>query len=206
MKNYKKIRAVSFLVSVAVLAGFAAAFSLCAKLPEQGSEPQTKAPENIQSEQSLPEDYTNYSDNVSGVSFTEDQITELVRNVYFKDGFVSGINVDFTSDGEIFIEGKIKDADNLCENYPELAPFESVFKSVENKKISITGAITDNNGMADYKILSASVGNLKLTENILVPFMQEGTFSDLFNVSFDSIEIFNDSVIFKDELPSVLQY
>ncbi len=49
-----------------------------------------------------------YPDNVGAVSFTEDQITELARNIFSLDGFLNNVSVELKSDSEIKVGAKIK--------------------------------------------------------------------------------------------------
>ena len=70
---------------------------------------------------------------MGAVSFTEDQITELVRNIYFSDGIMNGIKIELLNDNTIVFMGKIKDINKLCEFYTEIEFYQPVFKNIENK-------------------------------------------------------------------------
>ena len=153
-----------------------------------------------------PEDYKNFEDNVGAVSFTEDQITELVRNIYFSDGIMNGIKIELLNDNTIVFMGKIKDINKLCEFYPELEFYQPVLKNIENKQITVKGSLVDNNGMADFEIDTATVGDIKIDKLILKPFVEQGEFAKLFNVQYSSIVIRDGFVIFNDQLPEVLRY
>lgn len=206
LKNNKKNWLISFTLTFFILTSALLGFVLYAinNPPEQSfSEPQKTVETR---EQALPDDYINYSDNVGGVSFTEDQITELVRNIYSLDGFVTGLKVDFEQEDKMTLKGKIKDVDKLCELYPELEAYKSILKPIENKQMTIKGELVENDGMADFDVSKVTVGKLMLDKNLILPFLQDGGFADLFDVDFSSIEILEDSVVFKESLPAVLQY
>lgn len=64
-----------------------------------------------------------YTRNVGAVSFTEDQITELARNIFSLDGFLNNVSVELKSDGEIKVGAKIKDKSALLKQYPELEKY-----------------------------------------------------------------------------------
>ncbi len=206
MKQYRKKWISAFFITVLTIACLIMGFMLYMK--EVTYKPQTsESPKHTeQKESKLPDDYVNYQDNVGGVSFTEDQITELVRNIYYLDGFINNLSVDFEDDNSVKVVGKIKDIDILCDMYPELSAYYSLLKMIEDKNITFSGKFVNNNGLADFEILSASVGDFQIDKNILVPFIEEGAFAQLFNVEYDSMEIFNDSVIFKEGVPDILSY
>lgn len=205
MKKYRKIWLTSFTVTILSVSCAIFAFLLVFGSGENVAPAPRDDGESLPPK-GLPEDYVNYSDNVGGVSFTEDQITELVRNVYSLDGFITGLDVDFEKDGTLTVNGKIKNMEKLYESCPELSDYDAVLKTICNKEITVKGKITDSNGMADYRLISGSVGKMPVDVNLLSPFLQEGVFTQLFDVKYDSIEISENSVVFKDGLPSVLQY
>jgi len=149
--------------------------------------------------------YVEPQDNVGAVSFTEDQITELARNIFSYDDFLGDVNVDIDKD-KLDISAKIKDTDKLIESYPELEKYKSVITPIENKTIKIESTLENIDGSAVLHINSVKVGALNVDGAILSPFIEHGDFSGLFDVDFDDVTLSKDTVVFWNGVPDILKY
>lgn len=205
MKQYTKNWLTAFTISTLVCTVMVLAFLLWA-LPEKTDEEISRKQSEIENEPYDASRYTNPADNVGAVSFTEDMITELARNMYSSDGYLTRLHVDFEKTGDILIEGRISSADNLIEAYPELTALKPLALAVENKSIKINCKIEDDNGTAKISVKSADVAGVKLSEQIIKPIVEMSDFSQIFDVNFESIEITDDMLIFYDGVPTILQY
>ena len=206
MKRYTKNWLLSFVVTLLLCTCAILLFLLFMKNDSPTPEPQNNIQQITDQQPIIPEPYVNIQDNVGGVSFTEDQITELVRNIYSLDGFLTNLKVDFTDAGDISIRLKIKDANKLVSEYPELSGLSPVIKAIENQNISVDGSLSDSNGYACFEIKKATIGNISVNKTVLSPFLEQGDFSAIFDVDFDSVEITDDMLVFKNGLPAILQY
>lgn len=206
MKQYTKNWLTAFTISMLLFAVMILAFLLWA-LPDKSDKEEiaTKQSETEKDKYNA-DDYFDPADNVGAVSFTEDMITELARNMYSSDAYLSRLTVDFDKTGEVIIEGRISDADNLIEAYPELSSLKPLITAIENEPIKVTCAVTDDNGMARISVKSASVAGLTLSEQIIKPIVEMSDFSHIFDVEYESIEITDDMLIFHNGVPAILQY
>lgn len=207
MKQYTKNWMMAFTISLLVCISFVLAFLLY--LNSHGSsvdnEPAPSERE-ISENDKTQEEFTDIHDNVGAVSFTEDQITELARNIFSLDGFLNNVSVELSSDGEIKVGAKIKDKSALTDKYPELEKYSILLSAVENRKIEVTGGLADRGGRAAFEIDSVTVAGMPIDKNILTPFFEEDDFSELFNVDYDSVEVENGLLVFKNGVPDILQY
>lgn len=206
MKQYTKKWLSAFSITVVLITCAVLLFLLLTRKEEvvvtpdssYSSQGETTAPDS--------ENYVNIEDNVGAVSFTEDQITELARNIFSLDGFLTNLKVELEDGGDISVRAKIKDAKKLVETYPELASFSSLLSVIEGKDISVSGSLSDNGGYAQFDVTSAKVAGITLNKALLSPFLEEGDFSALFDVEYDCVEIMSDRLVFKNGLPEILQY
>ncbi len=203
MKNNKKLWLLSFLLSLGAFAVSIMAFMLYMNdnmaAPRQ---PETK-PEKTTQNQKI--DYYEPQDNVGAISFTEDQITELVRKMFYVDGFVNDLDIGF-DEQKITVSAKIKDKDKLIEFYPELKKYSAVLSAVQNKKLTATAALTENDGRAAIKLESVSIGNTSIDADIISPFVETDGISAFFDVEYSDIELTDGMVVFKNDIPDVLKY
>jgi hypothetical protein len=203
MKNNKKLWLLSFLLS---LCAFAVSITACMMymsenmatpdLPETKTEKQTQPPKI---------DYYEPQDNVGAISFTEDQITELVRKMFYVDGFVNDLDISF-DEQKITVCAKIKDKDKLIEFYPELKKYSAVLSAVQNKRLTATAVLTENDGRAAIKLENVSVGNTTVDADIISPFVETDGICSFFDVEYSDIEITDGMVVFKNDIPDVLKY
>lgn len=206
MKQYTKKWLSAFSITVILITCAIFLFLLLTKKKQESITPDTSISNKSDNAALDSENYVNIADNVGAVSFTEDQITELARNIFSLDGFLTNLKVDFEENGDISMRAKIKDAKKLVETYPELASFSPVLSVIEGKDISVSGTVNNNGGYAQFDITGATVAGIKLNKALLSPFLEEGDFSALFDVEYDSVEIMNDRLVFKNGLPDILQY
>ena len=207
MKKYTKTWILSFVTSIAVFSVLIFAFAVFMNYDKKDRtdvSPQTQ--ETPQSDTPDTEEYTDYNDNVGAVSFTEDQITELARNIFYLDGYLNNVKVEFDKTGEIRMGARIKDKQKLVDSYPELEKYSALLGVVENQNISISAQVVEDDGMAKFSITDVNVGGLPIDKGLLEPFIEEDEFSKLFNVSYDSIEIDDGMVVFKQGVPDILDY
>lgn len=203
MKNNKKLWFLSFLLSLGAFCLSISAFMLYMR--DNSAAPTVPKP---QAEQSAPEQQTEYiepQDNVGAVSFTEDQITELARKMFYIDGFVNDFDITF-DDQNIMVCAKIKDKDKLVSCYPELKKYNSLLKTIENKKITATATLTEKDGRAAIKLDKVSVGKTSIDGALISPFIESDGIAELFDVEYSDIEVADGMVIFKNDIPVVLKY
>lgn len=148
--------------------------------------------------------YYEPQDNVGAISFTEDQMTELARNLFSLDGFLNGISLDF-EDGVITMQATITDKEKMLELYPELTKFSGVINVVENKQLVATVNVVNKDGRAAIKVDSVVADDMKIDGDVIAPFIENDDFSSLFDVEYDSVEISDGQIIFKNGLPDVLE-
>lgn len=206
MKKYRKNWLISFSASFMVFTALLFAFLAFMNYDNQKHVEKAEPQSTEQPEQTQETEYVNYDDNVGAVSFTEDQITELARNIFYLDDYLSNVKVEFEETGTINVSAKIKDKERLVSEYPELEKYSTLLSIVENQKISMTGEITDNEGMAQLNIVDVKVAGIPIDKGLLEPFIEQDEFSELFNVEYDSIEFEEGTVVFKQGLPDILNY
>lgn len=202
-KNWITAFTVSLLVCISLVLAFLLYLSLNGKDENKNNEPDKN---NVTVHEAAPNEFTDVRDNVGAVSFTEDQITELARKIFFLDGFLSNVSVDLNADGSIGVRAKIKDKEALTEQYPELEKYGVLLSAVENRMIEVSGGLEDRDGAAAFVVESVKVAGLPVDKAIIGPFLEDDDFSELFNVDYDSIEIDDGIVVFKNGLPDLLQY
>ena len=150
-------------------------------------------------------EYYEPQDNVGAISFTEDQITELVRKMFYVDGFINNLDITF-EEGRITVSAKIKDKDKLIEFYPELKKYNSVLSAVQNKKLTATASLVEKEGRAAIKLDSVSVGKMNIDVDVISPFVETDGICDFFDVEYSDIELTDGMVVFKNDIPDVLKY
>ncbi len=206
MRQYTKNWMMAFTISMLVCISFILAFMLYFNLnsaQDQQSAPSEQEPDESKNEQ---QEFTDIDDNVGAVSFTEDQITELARNIFSLDGFLNNVSVELLAEDDIKVEAKIKDKEALLEHYPELEKYSILLSAVENRNIEVTGGLEDNDGLATFKIDTVKVSGMTIDKSIISPFFEQDDFSKLFNVDYDSVEIDDGMLVFKSGVPDILQY
>lgn len=206
MRQYTKNWMMAFTISMLVCISFILAFMLYFDLnsaQDQQSAPSEQEPDESKNEQ---QEFTDIDDNVGAVSFTEDQITELARNIFSLDGFLNNVSVELLAEDDIKVEAKIKDKEALLEHYPELEKYSILLSAVENRNIEVTGGLEDNDGLATFKIDTVKVSGMTIDKSIISPFFEQDDFSKLFNVDYDSVEIDDGMLVFKSGVPDILQY
>jgi len=204
MKNSKSLWFLSFVLTLAVLTLSMSVFLLYLRVDSIGDTPEL--PQEAE-EQKIkePTEYTEPQDNVGAVSFTEDQMTELARKMFFIDGFLNDVDIDF-DDKAITVSAKIKDKEKLVECYPELSKFKAVLTAVENKKITATALLTQKDGRAAIKLDKVTVGKMNIDTDLISPFIEEDGISAFFDVEYSDIELTDGLVVFKNDIPDVLKY
>lgn len=210
LKNNTKTWLISFIVSMLTLTSMVMGFSIFMNIDRQKSNaPATDLVTTYEPDTDTephPEVFEHIEDNVGAVTFTEDQITELARNIFSLDGFLSNVHVGFERSGDISVTAKIKDKEKLLDTYPELNKYSMILSVVEGKNISLTGSLSDEDGMATFSIEDVTVAGMSVDKSLLSPFIEEDDFSEIFNVEYDSIEITEGMLVFKNGLPDILQY
>ena len=83
VKQYTKKLMMAFTISLLVCACFVLAFMLYLNSQGGTAEEQPAPSQKETDDKSGTEEFTDVPDNVGAVSFTEDQITELARNIFF---------------------------------------------------------------------------------------------------------------------------
>ncbi len=203
MKSNKALWFLSFLISLTAM-GLSIFVFLSFMKKQQISDISAEEPFQ-KDEEIIEENYYQPQDNVGAVTFTEDQITEIARNIFSCDDFLNDVDVELERD-KIGITAKIKDVEKLIETYPELEKYKSVITPLQNKKISVEGAVKNEKGNAAISIKSVTVGNMEIDGAILSPFIEQDDFSRLFDVDFNNIELTKDAVVFKNGVPDILKY
>ncbi len=203
MKGYRMIWFLSFITSLAAITIAVIVFLMFIR-QDNAEITENKKQEN-DVENIIDEEYYEPQDNVGAVTFTEDQITELARNIFSYDDYLKDVNIEL-EENKISISAKISDADNLIETYPELKKYKSVIESLEDKKLSVDGTVKNKDGRASIGIDSVSVGNTAIDGAIISPFIENDDFSELFDVEFENIELTKDAVVFKNGVPDILKY
>lgn len=207
MKQYAKNWITAFTISLLVCISLVLAFILYLNLSGKDGDGKNEPDKNnVTALENTPSEFTDVEDNVGAVSFTEDQITELARKIFFLDGFLSNVSVDLNADGSIGVQARIKDKDALIKQYPELEKYGVLLSAVENRKIEVSGGLEDRDGSAAFVVESVKVAGLPIDKAIISPFLEEDDFSELFSVDYDSIEIDDGIVVFKNGVPDLLQY
>lgn len=202
-KNWITAFTISLLVCISLVLAFILYLNLSGKDGDGKNEPDKN---NVTALENTPSEFTDVEDNVGAVSFTEDQITELARKIFFLDGFLSNVSVDLNADGSIGVQARIKDKDALIKQYPELEKYGVLLSAVENRRIEVSGGLEDRDGSAAFVVESVKVAGLPIDKAIISPFLEEDDFSELFSVDYDSIEIDDGIVVFKNGVPDLLQY
>ena len=232
MKQYAKNWITAFTISLLVCISLVLAFILYLNLSGKDGDGKNEPDKNnVTALENTPSEFTDVEDNVGAVSFTEDQITELARKIFFLDGFLSNVSVDLNADGSIGVQARIKDKDAdtsvgvqinadgsigvqarikdkdaLIKQYPELEKYGVLLSAMENRKIEVSGGLEDRDGSAAFVVESVKVAGLPIDKAIISPFLEEDDFSELFSVDYDSIEIDDGIVVFKNGVPDLLQY
>ena len=207
MKQYTKSWMTAFTISLLVCACFVLAFLLYLNSQKSVNDEEPAPSEREISEQEqTPEEFVDIQDNVGAVSFTEDQLTELARNIFSLDGFLNNVSVELSADGDITVGAKIKDKDALIEKYPELEKYSVLLSAVENRNIEVKGGLEDRDGMAAFEISSVTVSGVPIDKSMISPFLEDDDFSELFNVDYDSIEVDDGLLVFKNGVPDILKY
>ncbi len=203
MKQYKKTWILSFCLSLLTFGCLAFAFLFFINK----NAVQDKAPlQNEQTEDIPPHtEYINPDDNVGSITFTEDRITELARNIYFLDGYLNDINIDLNND-EIIMSAKIKDVDKLCDAFPELKRYKAVLSVIENKDITVGCELINNEGVASLGVTDISIAGVNIDTSIISPFIEDTDFASLFSVDYDSIKVEDGVLVFKNGVPDILDY
>ncbi len=202
MKGYKGLWLLSFTVSLVAIATSVFVFLSFMK-PQNPINSDTV--ENEKTESNIKEEYYEPQDNVGAVMFTEDQITELARNIFSYDEFLNDVTVEL-DENKISISAKISDAKRLVKTYPELEKYKAVISTLENKTISVDGTVKNSDGRAQLGVDSVSVGGIAIDGAIISPFIENDDFSELFDVEFENIELTKDAVVFKNGVPDILKY
>lgn len=202
MKGYRKIWLLSFCLSVLVLTCLILAFLLFMKSNTNNivAEPEEydETPDKSQSE------FINPDDNVGAVTFTEDRLTEIARNIYSLDDYLNNISVKLQSGGNVILSAKIKDTEKLCENFPELKKYSSVLSVIENQNITVGCELVDVNGMASLSVEDISVAGFDIDKSLVTPFVEKTDFAKIFNVRYDSVDIEDGLLVFNSGVPSIL--
>ena len=92
------------------------------------------------------------------------------------------------------------------EQYPELEKYSLLLSAVENRNIEVIGGLSDNGGMAAFEIESVSVSGVPIDKGLISPFIEEDDFSELFSVEYDSVEVDDGLLVFKNGVPDILKY
>lgn len=204
MKTYTKRWIFAFTISFLVCSFLVMAFMLF--MGAHGAEKSDKAPAASEGEQTEDIGFSDIEDNVGGVSFTEDQITEIARGVFGLDSFLHELSVSLSKSGEIDVGARINDSEKLLESYPELSRFSALLDVVENRSISVSGELENVDGRAAFRIVSASVSGVPIDKGLISPFLEDDEFSELFSVDYDSVDIRDGRIVFSGQLPEMLQY
>lgn len=199
-KHWMLAFTVSILVCVCGILGLL--LYLQAQTPQVTAE-ETPAPVRRETDAVSFEDV---QDNVGAVTFTEDQITEIARNVFSLDGFLQHVGVRLQDDGKIILSANIKDKEALIEEYPELAPYELLLGALEQKKITVNGALEEERGLATFRVSDVTVAGVPIDRNLIRPLLEEADFAELFRVDYDSVEVRDGMLVFSDGVPAILQY
>lgn len=193
----------SFITSLAAITVAVIVFLMFIK--HENVQPTEDKKQQEKVENTVDEEYYEPQDNVGAVMFTEDQITELARNIFSYDDYLKDVSVEI-EENKISISAKISDADKLIGTYPELKKYESIISSLEDKELTIEGAVKNTDGRAKIGIDSVSVGGVSIDGAIISPFIENDDFSELFDVEFENIELTKDAVVFKNGVPDILKY
>ena len=204
MRNNRKLWFLSFVLTLAVFTLSISVFLLYLRVDSIGDEPELPKQTEKQKVKE-PTEYYEPQDNVGAVSFTEDQMTELVRKMFYIDGFLNDIDIDF-DDKSITVSAKIKDKEKLVECYPELGKFRTLLTAVENKKLTATALLTQKDGRAAIKLDKVTVGKMNIDTDLISPFIEEDGISAFFDVEYSDIELTDGLVVFKNDIPDVLKY
>ncbi len=73
-----------------------------------------------------------------------------------------------------------------------------MLSAVENRNIEVIGGLSDNGGMAAFEIESVSVSGVPIDKGLISPFIEEDDFSELFSVEYDSVEVDDGLLVFKN--------
>ena len=72
--------------------------------------------------------------------------------------------------------------------------------------MKITAMIDNDDGRASLTIESVTVGDTQIDGDIIAPFIESDDFSSLFDVEFESVELCEGEVVFKNGVPDILKY
>ena len=202
MKGYRRLWFMSFIVTLAILS---VSIFLFMNYMKDNSAVDAPAKTENQTQVNTEFQYSEPQDNVGAVSFTEDQMTELARNLFSLDKFLNNISLKFDG-GKIIISAAINDKDKLIEIYPELKKYSAILSSLEHENMKITAMIDNDDGRASLTIESVTVGDTQIDGDIIAPFIESDDFSSLFDVEFESVELCEGEVVFKNGVPDILKY
>lgn len=194
---------VSFVLSVSAILLSVFAYNSIVKT-KTDQQPNQKPSQNTNAS-ALPQTYYEPSDNVGAVSFTEDQITELARNIFFIDDYLKDVVVSFEQN-KITIAATIKNKQKLLDKFPRLQKYNAVITGLVDKPLKISASIKNKQGRAELNIDEVSVADVLLDSDIVSPFIKNSDFSKLFDIDYKNIEIADGSIIFTDDLPKLLQF
>ncbi len=203
MKSNKVLWFLSFIISLVSIG--LSVFIFLNFINNQQTAEKTDKNQDKEDNQSIEQDYYQPQDNVGAVTFTEDQITEIARNMFSYDDFLKDVSIDF-EENKIIITAKIKDSKKLIKAYPELEKYSVVIKQLEDKTISVNAIIKNIDGKAEIGINSVVVDGVEIDGEIISPFIEEDDFSKLFEVDFENIQLTKDTVVFKNGVPDILKY
>ena len=119
---------------------------------------------------------------------------------------MNNVSVELKSDSEIKVGAKIKDKDALLEQYPELEKYSLLLSAVENRNIEVIGGLSDNGGMAAFEIESVSVSGVPIDKGAYQSVYRGGRLFRAFSVEYDSVEVDDGLLVFKNGVPDILKY
>ena len=199
----KKVMVVSFVVSLCLIG--VSAFMFVTVL--NNKIPKTEAKKQTETQKQQPEqtEYYQPNDNVGAVTFTEDQITELARKMFFEGDYLKDFKMEL-DEGVINMSAKISDKQNLLKAQPKLKKYETIISSIVNKPMSLTASLYNKQGRAALRVNTVSLAGLELDPEIVSPFIEKGDLPKLFDTEYHNVEITHGSIIFKNGVPKILEY
>lgn len=202
MKQYRKNWLLSFSLSVMSLTCLILGFML---FMQKDGKDKTALPETNHSEPiEEMEPFVNPDDNVGAVTLTEDRLTELARNMYFLDGYLNNINVSLEESGVIMLSARVKDTDKLCAAFPELDKYKILLSSIENREISVSCEIVNDNGRASISVTDITIDGVEFDGSIITPFVEQADFASVFDVEYGTVSVSDGVLTFSDGVPDIL--
>lgn len=199
----KKIMVVSFVISLCLIGASAFMFVtvLNRKIPKAEQKKQTQT----QIQKTTETEYYQPNDNVGAVSFTEDQLTELARKIFFEGDYLKDFKIEL-DEGIINMSAKISNKQNLLKAHSKLKKYETIISSIVDKQMSLTATLKNQDGRAALKVSSVNLAGIELDPEIVSPFIEKGDLPKLFDTEYNNVEITHGSIIFKNGVPKILEY